>query len=163
VGQPACLCRDDKGQFATPRWADKLRVWVGATGFVAPGIVKTPVQADNLYNPSLSVAQKPYVIVQFLVVFMLTIAMSYSQVNFHILLILCAFSILSLVSIGWVMDGKHYTNEWLRVAVGLGLLFTEPAPQLLTVLTGALVVNLLWLIYLQRQKNLLSSIFKCVF
>jgi alkylglycerol monooxygenase len=142
-----------KDSIATPRWADKLRVWVGATGFVAPGIVKTPVQAGNLYNPSLSVAQKAYVIVQFLVVFMLSIAMLYSQVNFHILLILFAFLLLSLVSIGWVMDGKHYTIEWLRVAVGLGLLFTEPAPQLLTVLTGALVVNLLWLIYLQRQKK----------
>jgi hypothetical protein len=99
------------------------------------------------------VAQKTYVIVQFVLVFMLSAAMLYSQVSFDILLILFAFLLLSLVSIGWIMDGKHYTIEWLRMAVGLSLLFTEPAQQLLTVLTAALVVNLLWLIYLQRQKN----------
>jgi uncharacterized membrane protein len=99
------------------------------------------------------VAQKAYVIVQFLFVFVLSTAMSYSPIDFASLLILFVFLLLSLTSIGWIMDGKHYTVEWLRMAVGVLLLFTEPAEQLMPALAGALVVNLLWLIYLQWQKN----------
>jgi hypothetical protein len=142
-----------KDSIATPQWRDKLRVWFGATGFVAPGIVKIPVQSGNLYDPLLSVAQKAYVSMQFLLVFVLSTAMLYTPLSFNSLLILFTFLLLSLVSIGWIMDGKHYALEWLRMAVGLGLLFAEPAQQLIPALAGALVVNLLWLIYLQRQKN----------
>ena len=142
-----------KDSIATPRWKDKLGVWFGATGFVAPGIIRTPVQRGNLYNPPLSIAQKAYVVVQFLLVFVLSAAMLYTALSFNSLLILFTFLLLSLVSIGWIMDGRHYSVEWLRMAVELGLLFTEPAQQLIPVLAGALVVNLLWLIYLQQQKN----------
>jgi hypothetical protein len=91
--------------------------------------------------------------VQFLLVFVLSTAMLYTPLSFNSLLILFTFLLLSLVSMGWIMDGRHYSVEWLRMAVGLGLLFTEPAQQLIPALAGALVVNLLWLIYLQRQKN----------
>jgi sterol desaturase/sphingolipid hydroxylase (fatty acid hydroxylase superfamily) len=146
----ACMIKDS---IATPQWRDKLRVWFGATGFVAPGIVKAPVQSGNLYDPLLSVAQKAYVIVQFLLVFVLSTAMLYTPLSFNSLLILFTFLLLSLVSIGWIMDGKHYALEWLRMAVGLGLLFTEPAQPLIPTLTTILGVNLLWLIYLQRQKK----------
>jgi alkylglycerol monooxygenase len=142
-----------KDSIATPQWRDKLRVWFGATGFVAPGIVKAPVQSGNLYDPTLSVAQKAYVIVQFLLVFVLSTAMLYTPLSFNSLLILFTFLLLSLVSIGWIMDGKHYALEWLRMVVGLGLLFTEPAQPLIPTLTTILGVNLLWLIYLQRQKK----------
>lgn len=142
-----------KDSFATPLWRNKLRVWFGATGFVAPGIVKAPVQGGNLYNPLLSVAQKAYVIVQFLLAFVLSTAMLYTPLSFDSLLILFTYLLLSLVSIGWIMDGKHYAVEWLRMVVGLGFLATEPAQQLIPALAGVLVVNLLWLIYLQRQKK----------
>jgi hypothetical protein len=142
-----------KDSIATPRWKDKLRVWFGATGFVAPGIGKTPVQRGNFYNPPLSVAQKTYVAVQFLLVFALSTAMLYTELSFDSLLILFTFLLLSLVSIGWIMDGRHYAVEWLRMAAGLGLLFTEPARPLIPLLATILVVSSLWLIYLQWQKK----------
>jgi hypothetical protein len=73
--------------------------------------------------------------------------------DFTNLLILFAFLLLSLVSIGRIMDGKHYAFEWLRIAVGLVLLLVEPANQLIPILAGVLAINSLWLIYLQWQKN----------
>jgi sterol desaturase/sphingolipid hydroxylase (fatty acid hydroxylase superfamily) len=142
-----------KDSIATPQWRDKLRVWFGATGFVAPGVIKAPIQSGNSYNPLLSVTQKTYIVVQFLLVFVLSTAMSYTQIDFSSLLILFAFLLLSLVSIGRIMDGKHYAFEWLRIAVGLVLLLTEPASQLIPILAGVLAINSLWLIYLQWQKN----------
>lgn len=38
----------------TPRWKDKLTVWVGPTGYVAPGVSKEAVTPGNHYDPEIT-------------------------------------------------------------------------------------------------------------
>ena len=57
------------------------------------------------------------------------------------------------MSIGAIMDGKQYFIEWIRMAVGAGLLVMLPDRLLLVVFASALILNLLWLVWLVRQKK----------
>ncbi len=126
----------------TPRWADKARVWLGRTGFVAPGTEKGPLQPHNFYNPPCSPGLKIYLLLQFVLVALLGASFDYfpEQLGVTVMQVLFGYLLLSLLLLGWILDGRQRALEYLRLALGLALLAFLPLPHYLQLATVVIVL-----------------------
>jgi hypothetical protein len=138
----------------TPRLGDKLRVWYGRTGFVAPGVHKSPVVPGNHYDPPISRGLKAYVGAQFAGMIVVGLTMTYrsDHLGEFGLLALFAYLLASLVVLGWLLDGCRLHWEWLRLSGSLLLLplLREP-PWLQALLPGLVLVSAL--VYFQVSRR----------
>ena len=138
----------------TPRPGDKLRVWYGRTGFVAPGVGKPPVVPGNRYNPPISRRLNAYVGAQFAGMILVGLTMTYQSAHLGEagLLALFAYLLASLVILGWLLDGKSLQWEWLRLLLGLLLIPALPQlPWLQALLPGLIGVSALTWFILSRH------------
>jgi len=126
----------------TPRLPDKLRVWYGRTDFVAPGIIKPPVQPGNRYDPPIGRGLKVYVGLQFAALVMVGLAMTYlaDALGARGLALLYVYLLASLVVLGWLLDRGEQAWEWLRLAAGVVLVFLLPLPPWLRSLLPVLLL-----------------------
>lgn len=138
----------------TPRLRDKLRVWYGRTGFVAPGVHKPPVTPGNHYDPPLRRGLKAYVGAQFAGMVAVGLTMTYQSDRLGDigLLALFAYLLASLVVLGWLLDGQRPHWEWLRLSGSLLLLplLGEP-PWLQALIPGLVLVSALAYFGLSRR------------
>lgn len=126
----------------SPRLKDKLRVWYGRTDFVPGGLVKTPVQPGNFYNPPVASGLKAYVTVQFLLLIIVGLPILYmpDQLGSHGILLLFSYQLGSLVVLGWLLDADKPKWEWLRLLVSLLLIALFPLPPWLSSLSLGLIL-----------------------
>jgi len=141
----------------TPRLQDKLRVWYGRTGFVAPGVVKPSVQPGNHYDPPASKALKIYVGVQFAGLVGVGLVMTYlaDRLDTQELASLYLYLLASLVILGWLQEPGKPQLEWLRLGGSLLLLFLlPPQPWLQSLLLSAIVCSAAaWFFVTRQRKN----------
>ena len=128
----------------SPRLKDKLRVWYGRTDFVPSGLVKTPVQPGNFYNPPVARGLKTYVTVQFLLLIIIGLPILYmpDQLGSHGILLLFSYQLSSLVVLGWLLDADKPKWEWLRLLTSLLMIALFPLPPWLSSLSlGLLLIS----------------------
>lgn len=147
----ADMVRDTLG---TPRLRDKLRVWYGRTGFVAPGVRKPPVTPGNHYDPPLRRGLKAYVGAQFAGMVAVGLTMTYQsdRLGAFGLMALFAYLLASLVVLGWLLDGRRPRWEWLRLSGSLLLLpLLQEPPWLQALIPGLVLVSALAYFGLSRR------------
>ena len=140
----------------SPRLGDKLRVWYGRTVFVPPGVVKSPVQAGNFYNPPLARGMKIYVFVQFLALIAVLVPMLYlpDQLGAYGVSVLFFYQLGSLVVLGWLLDADKPRLEWLRLLASLMIVAMFPLPPWLTpLLTGLVLISATAYFFVSRENQ----------
>jgi len=140
----------------TPRLGDKLRIWYGRTGFVAPGVEKPAATPGNHYDPPLTRRLSVYVGVQFAGMILLGLTMTYQSDRMGEvgLVALFAYLLASLVILGWLLDGKRMQSEWLRLLLGLLLIPALPQlPWLQSLLPGLLLGSALAYFAVSRDRR----------
>jgi hypothetical protein len=125
----------------TPRLGDKIGIWFGRTDFVPPGVHKPPVTPGNHYDPQISHSLSVYVGVQFAGLVAVGLSMTYlsGQWGRPGLSLLFAYLLVSLVTLGWLLDRDKPQWEWLRLLISLLLIPLLPLPPWLMTLLPALV------------------------
>jgi sterol desaturase/sphingolipid hydroxylase (fatty acid hydroxylase superfamily) len=115
----------------TPRLADKLRVWYGRTSWVAPGVSKDPATPGNHYDPAVGRGIMAYATVQFALMVLLGLAMTYlaPRLGTFELALLFSYLLASLVLLGWLLDAADPRWEWLRLGLGLLPIALLPMPD----------------------------------
>jgi alkylglycerol monooxygenase len=126
-----------RDSWLTPRWKDKLTVWLGTTGYVAPGVNKEAVTPGNHYDPESTLALKCYVTVQFIFTLIAATSLTYfpNELGGSGILALFIFVLLSLIILGLLMDGRGLAWEYLRLLSALILVCIIPLPALLQPVT----------------------------
>jgi alkylglycerol monooxygenase len=122
-----------RDSWITPRWSDKLNVWLGATGFAAPGISKQAVTPGNHYDPDTTLALKCYVTVQFLLTLVAATSLTYfaNELGASVMQFVFSFVLISLLILGRLLDGRGLGWEYLRLLSAMLLLLVLPLPALL--------------------------------
>ena len=107
-----------RDSWITPRWRDKAKVWLGATGYVAPDVDKPAVTPGNHYDPVISKALKYYISFHFLLTVAASTCLIYfpAQLGVEGMQVLFVFVLLSLVILGRLLDGRTMLLEYLRLA-----------------------------------------------
>jgi hypothetical protein len=140
----------------TPRLGDKLRIWYGRTGFVAPGVEKPAATPGNHYDPPVTRRLAVYVGVQFAGMILVGLTMTYQsdRLGGVGLVALFAYLLASLVILGWLLDGKRMQWEWLRLLLGLLLVPALPQlPWLQSLLPGLLLGSALAYFVASRDRR----------
>jgi len=115
------------------RWQDKLAVWFRRTGWRPADVeARYPKQRADLaafrkFDPETPLAQRHYVMAQFVVAIVVTllIAELYVQANVMAVLVPCIFLWLQLYAIGLLSEGRRYARrvELLRVLIVVPVLY----------------------------------------
>jgi sterol desaturase/sphingolipid hydroxylase (fatty acid hydroxylase superfamily) len=141
---------------ATPKLHDKLRVWYGRTAYVPPGVDKGPLKPGNRYNPSVRRWLTVYVSIQFAGLILVGLAVTYGAERLGVsgVVSLFVYLALSLVLLGWLLDGRSARWEWLRLLATLALLPWLQLPDALTAPTAGLVlVSALAYLFVSRRTD----------
>lgn len=119
--------------WVTPRWKDKLGVWVGPTGYAAPGVNKEATTPGNHYDPDNTFALKCYVTVQFILTLVAATSLTYFPNELGVSGMQVVFSVvlISLIVLGRMLDGRSLAWEYPRLLSALVLVFALPLPDLL--------------------------------
>jgi sterol desaturase/sphingolipid hydroxylase (fatty acid hydroxylase superfamily) len=140
---------------ATRSWADKWKVWFGRTAYVPADIDKGPLSLGKRYNPSVGVALRNYILVQFLLAVGLAVVLIYLTATLapSVVIALFFYLLLSLITFGWLFESKHQWVEYLRLGLLplLGFLVYQPVLILLIIVALVSLLAFYWLAMTSRR------------
>ncbi|MEH6549626.1 MAG: sterol desaturase family protein [Pseudomonadales bacterium] len=140
-----------KDALKTPHWKDKFHIFVGTTGYIAPGINKGTVVPGNHFDPTIPAAVKFYALAQFIVSNIVGVALIYAsgQLDSISNTVLFVYLLTSLISIGWLLEGRAPILEWVRIIITIplviALLGRPDYFEWIIVYVGLSIIALVWL------------------
>jgi sterol desaturase/sphingolipid hydroxylase (fatty acid hydroxylase superfamily) len=149
----------------TKRWADKLKVWFGRTGWRPEDVMqKFPMDKVDLsqfkpYNTSITGAKKAYCILQYVLIAIVGVylMMSTNLLAMSEQLIIALLVVAASVNVAWIMENRTIALwlEWpktLLLAVGL-LYFGLLSESLLALSPVVVSAVLLGFVHIQHQSH----------
>jgi sterol desaturase/sphingolipid hydroxylase (fatty acid hydroxylase superfamily) len=120
--------------YHTKRWADKLRVWFGKTGWrpddvaAAYPLQKVDLQQFTPYDTSITLSKKLYCVLQYVFTAIIGVYLMMNTTTLSIphQVAIAIFVVCASVNIAWIMENRTYAIwlEWVKSAVLLaGLVF----------------------------------------
>ncbi len=152
----------------TRSWADKLRVWYGATGWRPADVAEQyPIQyTDGInvtkYDPHITGRASYYALFQFILGMLATVPLMLFAKQFSLaeIALLCVPQWLTLYSVGMLTEGRSYavTFEWFRLALfaaaatALAVTLPEGTALIATTISASyLLLSALWLSLVPAQ------------
>ncbi len=151
----------------THRWSDKVRVWLGRTGWRPADMdEKYPLARTNLkqfspYNTEVSMLTKAYCILQYVIISVvaLYLMMNAGTLTFATQLGLAFFIVAASVNLAWLMENKvgAFWLEWAKLFALLIVLFVAGPINIIAYLVLPILISLLLLFSVQFKTNINAS------